>query len=146
MTTPSVPGRFSSSDAAKRLRLWLAVDAVVTGANAIGYLALANVLGDVLGIAPATLVLVGIVLLAFTMLVGWAARRDAAPGPAVSAVVAINAAWVVASFAVVVANPVTLTGVGRLWIALQALVVAAMAGLQGAAARRTSLGGRNGTF
>lgn len=111
-----------------RLARWLTVDAVVTGANAVGYLVLAGWLAGHLGPEAGLLRAVGVFLLAFTLLVV-AARATRSPA-LVAVVVAVNAAWAVASVVVAAVGAFDLTDLGRVWSLLQAVVVGALGALQ----------------
>ncbi|MDT0322185.1 hypothetical protein [Streptomyces millisiae] len=125
-TTPATPEL--------RLRRWLALDAVVTGGNALAYLAAAGPVGRLLGLDTALIAGVGAFLLLFAAGVGWLASRPEPPVTAVRCVIEANAAWAVTSLAAVVLwlGPST---AGAVWIPAQALVVAALAAAQYAALR-----------
>ncbi|MDH6287282.1 hypothetical protein ACNJ7E_18935 [Rhodococcus sp. NM-2] len=113
------------------LRLALRVDAVVTGANGVAYLAAATVLDDVLGPTAGFLRAIGVFLIVFTAGV-WAVSLPARPSPAaVDAVVLANVFWVGASVALVLTEWQHLTTVGVVWVLLQAVVVGAFAAAQG---------------
>ena len=114
----------------------LKLDAVVTGVNGGAYLLAAQPLGDLLGLSPALLRLLGIALIAFAAALWLAAAR-----PSVSRAVAValggaNAAWALARIAVAVGGWLSPTTVGTLWIIAQAIVVAAFAELQVTALKR----------
>lgn len=113
-----------------RLRLALAVDAAVTGANAAAYVALGWRLDSVLGVAASTLVLIGVALAAFTAAVAIIASRAEVPSTGAWLVVDANVAWVLASIAVAAVDPFELTTAGTVWVLLQAAVVAAFAAAQ----------------
>jgi hypothetical protein len=114
------------------LTLALKLDAVVTGANAIAYLALAEPLGDLFGMPEGFLRAVGAFLAVFAVAVWQVATRAQSFAPLV---VAANAGWVVASLGAVVADWHAPDTVGTVWIVLQAGVVAGFALLQLAALR-----------
>lgn len=118
-----------------RRRLWFGVDAVVTGGNAVGYLALAGPLADLLGGDAATYRWLGVLLLGYAAVVAAYARSTASAG-AGWAIVAANAAWVVASVEVAATGALDLEPAGRVWVAAQALVVGALAALQARSLRR----------
>lgn len=119
------------------LRLWFGLDALVTGVNAIGYLALASVLDGPLGADAATYRWIGAGLLVFSLVVGGYARAtDPAPGIG-RAVVAVNAGWVAASLVVAATGALDLEPLGRCWVVAQAAVVAALT-VQQARAQRSS--------
>ncbi|TQC49149.1 hypothetical protein EEB14_11470 [Rhodococcus sp. WS4] len=119
------------------LRLVLRVDAAVTGANGVAYVAAATVLGDVLGPTSGFLRAIGVFLLVFAAAV-WAVSVPDRPAPAaVEALVLANLVWVGSSVALVLTEWQPLTTVGVVWVLLQAAVVGAFAAAQGwALARR----------
>lgn len=108
------------------LRLWLGADAVVTGANAVVYLAAAPLVVDLVGASTGAVRTIGAFLLLFTGYVALAAVRAPDRGAA-RAVVAVNLAWSVASVVVVALDALDLTAVGALWTIAQALVVGGLA-------------------
>jgi hypothetical protein len=110
------------------LRPALILDAAVTGLNGVAYLAAAEPLEDLLGLPAAWLRTAGAVLVAFALLVALASRRPNAG--AVSAIVAVNAAWVVGSLVFALAGWGSPETAGTVWIVLQAIVVAGFAELQ----------------
>ncbi len=118
------------------LRTALRLDAVVTGANGAAYLIAAEPLADLLGMSPAVLRVLGIVLVAFAAAVAVTGARDAIPRPAVFAIIAVNAAWAVGSIVLAAAGWDSPTTAGTVWIVAQALVVAGFAELQAAGLRR----------
>ena len=112
----------------------LKLDALVTGANGAAYLLGASALDGFLGVSEDLLVALGAFLLAFAAVVWTVAQR---PSPAaVSAVVAANAAWVVASLAFVAFDWATPSTEGAVWAVMQAATVAGFAALQAYALRR----------
>lgn len=118
------------------MRVALQLDALVTGANGIAYVALAGPLEDALGLSTGLLRGAGVVLIAFAAAVWLLASRSAIrPGP-VAAVIAVNVVWAIDSVAALALGWVDPTTVGGIWIALQALVVAGFAGLQAYARSR----------
>jgi hypothetical protein len=110
------------------LRLALVADAAVTGANAFAYLAGAVVLDSVLGVPTALLLVLGAFLAVYSALVLRLATRPARAG--VIAVILANLAWAAGSLLVLALDTFTPDAVGQVWIALQAVVVAAFAALQ----------------
>ncbi|MGK5534202.1 hypothetical protein [Streptomyces sp. URMC 129] len=117
-----------------RLRRWLALDAVVTGGNALAYLAAAGPLGRLLGLDTALVAGIGAFLLVFAGGVGWLATRAEPPVLPVRLVIEANAAWVVAGLGSLALGLGPSTA-GAVWIPAQAAVVAALAALQYAALR-----------
>jgi hypothetical protein len=112
------------------LRLILKLDAVVTGVNGIAYLALANPLEDLLGVAPELTRPIGAFLVLFAAALWFVATRPVVSRMAVADIVAANAVWALGSVAFAAAGASSPTTVGTVWIVLQALVVAGFAALQ----------------
>ncbi|MBX9421908.1 MULTISPECIES: hypothetical protein [Streptomyces] len=116
------------------LRRFLALDAVVTGANGIAYAAASGPLGRFLGIDAGLLFELGLVLSAYAAGVAWLATRPQPPATAVKLVVDINLLWAVLSVVALVAwlEPTT---AGLVWTPLQAATVGGFAVLQWTALR-----------
>ncbi len=117
------------------LRTALKLDAAVTGANGAAYLAAAGPLSSLLGIAPGPLRAIGAFLVVFALAVAATARPAVPNRLAIAAVIAANVLWVVDSVAVLATGAWSPTAAGSVWIALQALTVAAFAALQVAGRR-----------
>ena len=109
------------------LTLALKVDAVVTAANGVAYLVLADPLGELFGVPVGFLRAVGGLLTVFALAVWLVAWR---PSPLALAIVAANAAWVAASLLLGVLGLHELSTVGTVWVVLQAVTVALFAVLQ----------------
>ena len=116
------------------LRLVLKLDAVVTGANGLAYLAVAGPLEDLLGVDAAAQRPIGAFLMLFAAGVWVVATRSAIAPRAVMAIAGANALWVIASLAFAIAGVSSPTTVGSVWIVLQALVVGGFAFLKAAGA------------
>ncbi|WP_407562183.1 hypothetical protein [Streptomyces sp. 184] len=112
------------------LRRWLGLDAVVTGANGLVYLALSGPVSDLLGVDRGLLLVLGAVLVVYALDVAWIARRAVPPARPVALVVDINVAWAVASLVVLVTGVLGPTTAGYVWIPLQAAVVLGFAVVQ----------------
>ncbi|MCK1794585.1 hypothetical protein MTQ01_00790 [Streptomyces sp. XM4193] len=115
--------------AAKPLRMFLTLDAVVTGGNGLIYLAFSGPVADLLGLSSTFLLGIGVFLAAYGAFVGYLASQ---PSPSVlgtKLVIEANALWAVASVAALVLwlSPST---VGAFWIPMQAVVVGGFALLQ----------------
>ncbi|KHL09058.1 hypothetical protein CLV56_0311 [Mumia flava] len=120
----------SQGTGSSELRMWLQIDAVVTGVNALAYLVAAPLVVDLLGSTEGIVRGIGAFLLLFTLVVvAAAARAGRTPGLA-WAVVAGNAIWTVVSLAVVVMGSLELTTAGSAWAVAQAVVVGGLAALQ----------------
>ncbi|MEU9996995.1 hypothetical protein [Streptomyces sp. NPDC050848] len=119
------------------VRRFLALDALVTGANALAYVAASGPLGELLGIDRALLLELGIVLAVYAAGVAWVASRAEPPVLGVKAVVDINILWTVLSVVALVAwlEPTT---AGVVWTLVQAAGVAGFAGLQWSALRASA--------
>ncbi|WP_086563616.1 hypothetical protein [Streptomyces africanus] len=111
------------------LRRFLALDAVVTGTNALAYLAFSGPLGRFLGVDAALLLALGAFLTAYAAGVGLLASRRQPPALGVRAVVEANLAWAAVSL-VALGLWLTPSTAGAVWTVLQALVVAGFGALQ----------------
>jgi hypothetical protein len=118
------------------LRVALKLDALVTGANGLAYLALADVLDGLLGVPAGTLRGLGAFLVAFAALVWLTGTRRQIRPAAAEAVISANAAWVVASVSLVAFDWLTPSTAGVVWALMQAATVAGFAALQYAGLRR----------
>ncbi|MEG3626665.1 hypothetical protein [Streptomyces poriticola] len=123
-----------TSDPHTMLRRFLALDAVVTGANGLAYLALSGPLGRFFGAGPGLLLVLGVFLALYAAAVALLATRQHPPALGVRAVVEANLAWAALSF-VALGVWLTPTTAGAVWVVLQALVVTGFALLQYAASR-----------
>ncbi|MFF8828314.1 hypothetical protein [Streptomyces sp. NPDC015131] len=116
------------------LRRFLALDAVVTGANGLAYAVAAGPLGRLLGVDATLLLALGLFLTAFAAGVGYLASRPQPPAAPVKLVVDANALWAVTSVVALVAW-LTPSTAGAVWIPMQAATVAGFAVLQWSALR-----------
>ncbi|MGW0711661.1 hypothetical protein ACWD4G_37880 [Streptomyces sp. NPDC002643] len=116
------------------LRRFLAVDAVVTGANGLAYLLASGPLGRFLGVGSGLLLGLGAFLTVYAAAVGLLASRRRPPVPAVHAVIEANLAWTVLSL-VALALWLTPSTAGAVWTVLQAVTVAGFAAAQFIAVR-----------
>lgn len=107
----------------------LLVDAVATGATALLLLAGAEFLQPLLQLPAALLRGAGLFLLPFVACVGAMSRMAQVPPRAMAAVIAINAAWVVASVWLVVGGPFQPGVLGTAFVLAQAAAVAVFAEL-----------------
>ncbi|GGW94353.1 hypothetical protein [Streptomyces lomondensis] len=123
-----------TSEPQSMLRRFLALDAVVTGGNALAYLAFSGPLGRFLGADATLLTAVGAFLAVYAAGVGLLAARRRPPALGVRAVVEANLAWTVLSLTALALwlSPST---AGAVWTVLQALTVAGFAALQYTALR-----------
>ncbi|GHJ94610.1 hypothetical protein SNE510_41290 [Streptomyces sp. NE5-10] len=116
------------------VRRFLALDAVVTGANGLAYVLASDPLGELLGVDSALLLGLGLFLTAFAAGVGRLASRPQPPALAVKLVVDANLLWAVLSLVALAAwlDPTT---AGLVWTPVQAGTVAGFAVLQWSALR-----------
>ncbi|MFF5637645.1 hypothetical protein [Streptomyces sp. NPDC012825] len=119
------------------LRRFLALDAVVTGANGVAYAAASRPLGELLGIDADLLFELGLFLSVFAAGVAWLASRPQPPAPAVKLVVDANLLWAALSL-VALLTRLEPTTAGLVWTPLQAVTVAGFAVLQWTALRAVS--------
>lgn len=110
-------------------RFWFTADALVTGTNAVVYLAAAGPLADLLGGDATAWRGIGAFLLAYAVCVGLYARSPRST-PLGWAIVAVNALWVVGSLEVALTGALDLDPLGRVWTVAQAGVVAGFAVFQ----------------
>jgi hypothetical protein len=120
------------------LRYALRLDAAITGLNGAAYILAAPLLDDLLGLSAGLLRGTGAVLLVVSAGIWLVGARPRPGAAAVRAVIALNALWAAGSVVVVLTGAGTPTTTGAVWIVLQAVVVAALAGLQVAGLRRRS--------
>nr|AFK26596.1 integral membrane protein [Streptomyces coeruleorubidus] len=129
MSATSLAALTRTSDPQTVLRRLLALDAVVTGANGLAYLAVSGPLGRLLGIDRGLLLALGAFLFVYAAGVALLASRARPAAFPVRAVIEANLAWSVLS-CVALATWLAPTTAGAVWTVLQALTVAAFAALQ----------------
>lgn len=122
----------------RMLRRFLALDAVVTGVNALAYLTLPGPLGRLLGVGSGLLLGLGAFLAVYATGVALLAARPHPPAVGVRIVVEANLVWAVGSPAAL-ALWLTPTAAGAVWTVLQALVVAGFAVAQHLALKQRQL-------
>ncbi|MET9736048.1 hypothetical protein ABZZ79_37110 [Streptomyces sp. NPDC006458] len=116
------------------LRRFLALDAVVTGANGLAYLTASGPLGRLLGVDSTLLLELGAILTVYAVAVAALAFRARPAALPVRAVVETNLAWAALS-SVALGLWLTPTTAGAVWTVLQAVTVAGFALLQHMALR-----------
>ncbi|WP_217207795.1 hypothetical protein [Streptomyces sp. AC550_RSS872] len=129
MSATSLAALARTSDPQSVLRRFLALDAVVTGANGLAYLAASGPLGRLLGIDRGLLLGLGAFLTVYAAGVGLLASRARPAALPVRAVIEANLAWSALS-CVALALWLSPTTAGAVWTVLQALTVAGFAALQ----------------
>jgi hypothetical protein len=112
------------------LRRALLADAVFSGFAALLFTADAGALAPLLSLPEALLRETGLFLIAYTALVGWLGTRASVPKVLVMIVIAGNAAWTLASIALLFSGEVTPNLLGEIVVAAQAIATGAFAELQ----------------
>jgi len=114
----------------QQLRQFLALDAVVTGGNGLGYVFLAEPLESLLGVSGDLLRPVGAFLVVYGIAVAVVAGRANVSRAATQAIIAANSLWAAVSLLALALGVLSLTLFGGLWIAAQAVVVGGFAAAQ----------------
>jgi len=120
------------------LRRALIADTVFSGLGAIGMTLDAGTLAPLFNLPEGLLRETGLILIAYTALVGWLASRLSLPRPLVMVVIAINAVWTVASIALLFSGAVSPNLLGELAIVAQAVATGVLAELQYIGLRRSA--------
>lgn len=136
MSTPAI----KVSSGSTFLRRVLALDAAVTAGNGLIYLVGAGPVGRLLDVQPDLLTGLGIFLVAYGAAVGYLAARPVPPSGWVRVVIGANVAWVAASLCAMLFGWLDPSTAGKVWIPLQAAVVAGFAALQAAGLNRRERG------
>ena len=119
------------------LRRAILADAVFSGASALLLTFGAGALAPWLSLPEALLRETGLFLIAYAALVGWLGARQSMPKALVMIVIAGNAAWTIASIALLFSGAVTPNLLGEAAIAIQAIAVGTFAELQYIGLRRS---------
>jgi hypothetical protein len=119
------------------LRRAILADAIFSGASALLLTFGAGALAPWLNLPEALLRETGLFLIAYAALVGWLGTRQSLPKALVMIVIAGNAAWTIASIALLFSGAVTPNLLGEAAIAIQAIAVGAFAELQYIGLRRS---------
>ena len=116
----------------------LLADAIFSGVAAVALTLGAGALAPFLNLPEALLRETGLFLIAYAALVGWLGTRSVMPKILVAIVIAGNAAWALASIALLFSSAVAPNLLGEAAIAMQAIVVGVLAELQFVGLRRSS--------
>jgi uncharacterized protein YjeT (DUF2065 family) len=119
------------------LRRAFLLDTIVSGMMALLLTFGAGTLAPLLELPEQLLRETGLFLIAYTALVGWLATRQSMPKALVMIVIAGNAAWTLASIALLFSGAVTPNGLGEVFVIAQAMVPGALAELQYIGLRRS---------
>ena len=120
------------------LRRAIQADAIFSGVSAVLLTLGAAELAPLLDLPQALLRETGLFLVAYAALVAWLGTRATMPRALVIIVIAGNSAWTVASIALLFIDAVMPNLLGQAAIAMQAIVVGALAELQYIGLRRSS--------
>jgi hypothetical protein len=123
------------------LRRAILADAIFSGVSAVLLTFGSGELAPWLNLPEALLRETGLFLIAYAALVGWLGTRQSMPKAPVVIVIAGNAAWTVASIALLFSGAVTPNLLGEAFVAIQAVAVGAFAELQYIGPRKSSGGG-----
>lgn len=135
---PTRPFTPAGAPSVRRLRQFLAIDAVVTGLNGLAYLFVARQLETLLAVPADLLRPIGAFLIAYSIAVAVVAGRASPSRAATRTIVVANLAWAAASLIVLATGALSPTLLGGLWVAAQALVVGSFAAAQNWALRRVA--------
>ena len=119
------------------LRRAILADAIFSGVSALLLTFGASALAPWLNLPEALLRETGLFLIAYAALVGWLGTRQSMPKPLVVIVISGNAAWTLASIALLFSGAVTPNLLGEAFVAIQAIAVGALAELQYIGLRRS---------
>ncbi|WP_407151608.1 hypothetical protein [Bradyrhizobium sp. ORS 86] len=119
------------------LRRALLADAVFSGLSAVAMTLDAGVLAPFLNLPEALLRETGLFLIAYTLLVGWLGTRISVPRMLVMIVIIGNAAWTLASIALLFSGAVSPNLLGTIVIVAQAIATGLFAELQYIGLRRS---------
>jgi hypothetical protein len=119
------------------LRRAILADAVFSGASAVLLTLGGGLFAPLLNLPEALLRETCLFLIAYTALVGWLGTRAAMPRILVAIVIAGNAAWTIASIALLFSGAVSPNLLGEAAIAMQSMVVGVLAELQFIGLRRS---------
>ena len=116
----------------------LLADAVFSGVAAVTLTLGAGALAPFLNLPDVLLRETGLFLIAYTALVGWLATRPSLPRAIVMVVVAGNAAWTLASIALLFSGAVSPNLLGEIVVIAQAIATGVFAELQYIGLRRSA--------
>lgn len=115
----------------------LLADAIFSGVSAAGLTLGAGLLAPFLNLPEAVLRETGLFLIVYTALVGWLGTRSSVPKVLVMIVVAGNAAWTLASIALLFSGSVSPNLLGEIVVVAQAIATGVFAELQYIGLRRS---------
>ena len=119
------------------LRRALLADAIFSGTGALAMAPGASMLAALLDLPEALLRETGLFLIAYAALVAWLGTRASVPKLLVAIVIAGNAAWTIASIALLFSGSVSPNLLGELFVVAQAIGTGVLAELQYIGLRRS---------
>jgi hypothetical protein len=119
------------------LRRALLADAIFSGTGALAMAPGASMLAALLDLPETLLLETGLFLFAYAALVAWLGTRAAVPKLLVAIVIAGNAAWTIASIALLFSGSVSPNLLGELFVVAQAIGTGVLAELQYIGLRRS---------
>jgi hypothetical protein len=119
------------------LRRALLADAIFSGVSALGLTFGTGTFASLLNLPETLLQETGLFLIAYTALVGWLGTRQSVPKAPVLIVIAGNAAWTVASIALLFSGAVSPNLPGEIVVVAQAIATGVFAELQYIGLRRS---------
>ncbi len=115
----------------------LLADAIFSGVSALGLTVGAGLLAPLFNLPEALLRETGLFLIAYAAFVGWLGTRSSVLKPLVLIVVAGNAAWTLASIALLFSGAVSPNLLGEIAVVAQAIATGVFAELQYVGLRRS---------
>jgi hypothetical protein len=119
------------------LRRALLADAIFSAAGAIGFTFGASAFASLFNLPETLLLETGLFLIAYAAFVGWLGTRAQAPKALIMIVVAGNAAWTLASIALLFSGAVSPNMLGEIMVVAQAIATGVFAELQYVGLRRS---------
>jgi hypothetical protein len=119
------------------LRRALLADCLFSGAGALAMAPGATMLAALIDLPQALLFETGLFLFAYAALVGWLGTRASVPKLVVAIVIAGNAAWTLASIALLFSGSVSPNLLGEVFVVAQAIGTGVLAELQYIGLRRS---------
>ena len=119
------------------LRRALLADAIFSGVSAVGLTLVAGAFASLFSLPEALLRETGLFLIAYAALVGWLGTRESVPKPLVLLVIVGNAAWTLASIALLFSGAVSPNLLGEIMVVAQAIATGVFAELQYIGLRRS---------
>jgi hypothetical protein len=135
--TPQSKERTAMIRIALFLRRALITDCVFSGVSALALVHCAAALAELTALPEALLRETGLFLILYAALVGWLASRAAAAQTWIMLVIGSNAAWAVASIALLLSGSVHPNLFGQIVVVAQAIATAVLAELQYVGFRRS---------